>query len=219
MALLAYADTKKQDFCVKWQEDGKSFVIFDPKDFTDKVVPLFFKPTKFSSFTRKLYRWGFRQISKGLGPKEPIVFGSPHFQRDNADLLLHMKSVTAVTSKRKTAASPSATATSENSYLPPPGVAPSHAQAAKPADRFSAQPQRISLSSVMYAPSMSAMMMSSPSFSSVPSSYRGGMPDAYRLFHSQQPYMYAQHFDINYPMAQTTAEIVNAAIAALQHSR
>ena len=44
---------------------GKSFAIPDPGAFSAAVLPRHFKSTKFKSFTRRLYRWGFRQITKG----------------------------------------------------------------------------------------------------------------------------------------------------------
>jgi HSF-type DNA-binding len=60
MKLMRYAEKQGDDFCVAWMDDGKSFIIRKPDEFTRTVVPKFFKATKFSSFTRKLYRWGFR---------------------------------------------------------------------------------------------------------------------------------------------------------------
>lgn len=90
-----------ETFCIAWLEDGKSFVIRDPVEFTRTVVPKFFKATKFSSFTRKLYRWGFRQVNRGIGPSDPIIFGNDYFQRDNADLMSKMRSVTAAMCRKQ----------------------------------------------------------------------------------------------------------------------
>ena len=86
--------------CVQWVDDGKSFVINQPEAFTRDVVPRFFKATKFSSFTRKLYRWGFRQVNRGIGPDDPIIFGNDFFQRDNEELMCKMKSVTAASARK-----------------------------------------------------------------------------------------------------------------------
>jgi len=90
-----------ETFCIAWLEDGKSFVIRDPEEFTNSVVPKFFKATKFTSFTRKLYRWGFRQVNRGIGPDDPIIFGNDFFQRDNADLMAKMRSVTAAAIRKQ----------------------------------------------------------------------------------------------------------------------
>jgi hypothetical protein len=100
MKLLEYADTFGDDYCVKWMNDGKSFIITNPDEFTKVVVPMFFKPTKFSSFTRKLYRWGFRQVNRGIGPEDPIIFGCDFFQRDDAALMTKMRSTTAAGARK-----------------------------------------------------------------------------------------------------------------------
>ena len=66
---------------------GKAFVITDPDAFSSEVLARYFKSTKFKSFTRKLYRWGFRQITKG--PDK----GSYHhelFVRDDPTLCVKM---------------------------------------------------------------------------------------------------------------------------------
>jgi HSF-type DNA-binding len=101
MSLMCYADKQDENFCVAWLEDGKTFIIRNPDTFTRQVVPQFFKPTKFSSFTRKLYRWGFRQVNRGIGPDDPIIFGNEYFLRDNAELMAKMKSVTAAITRKQ----------------------------------------------------------------------------------------------------------------------
>jgi hypothetical protein len=42
-----------EQFCVSWLPDGRAFVVYDIKEFTSKVIPKFFKASKFCSFTRK----------------------------------------------------------------------------------------------------------------------------------------------------------------------
>ena len=103
MNLMKYADEqckKDKDFCISWMPEGKSFVIKSPDEFSRNVVPKFFKPTKFSSFTRKLYRWGFRQINRGIGPDDPIIFGNEYFDRDNEELMSKMRSITAASTRK-----------------------------------------------------------------------------------------------------------------------
>jgi HSF-type DNA-binding len=55
MSLMKFAEKAgdPETYCVAWLPDGKSFVVRNPDDFTRKVLPKFFKATKFSSFTRK----------------------------------------------------------------------------------------------------------------------------------------------------------------------
>jgi HSF-type DNA-binding len=100
MNLMRFAQEQDDAFCVAWLPDGKSFVIRKPDEFTRQVVPKFFKATKFSSFTRKLYRWGFRQVNRGIGPDDPIIFGNEHFQRDSAEEMSKMRSITAASSRK-----------------------------------------------------------------------------------------------------------------------
>lgn len=103
MSLMKFAAKSgdPETYCVAWLPDGKSFVIRDPDGFTRKVLPKFFKATKFSSFTRKLYRWGFRQVNRGIGPDDPIIFGNEYFQRDNAELMTKMRSTTAASTRKQ----------------------------------------------------------------------------------------------------------------------
>lgn len=104
--MMRFAETQGDDYCVAWCEDGRSFVIRNCDDFTRDVVPKYFKPTKFSSFTRKLYRWGFRQINRGLGPDDPVIFGCAYFQRDAPEEMAHMRSVTAAGTRKETTPEP-----------------------------------------------------------------------------------------------------------------
>jgi HSF-type DNA-binding len=101
MSLMRFAESQGDNFCVTWLEDGKSFVINDPDTFARQVVPKYFKQTKFSSFTRKLYRWGFRQVNRGIGPDDPIIFGNEYFQRDNAEMMAKMRSITAASTRKQ----------------------------------------------------------------------------------------------------------------------
>ena len=48
-----------------------------------------------------VYRWGFRQLNRGIGPDEPIIFGNEYFQRDNADLMVNMRSITAASIRKR----------------------------------------------------------------------------------------------------------------------
>ena len=100
--MMQFADKQDHEsFCIAWLPDGLSFVIRNPDEFTRTVVVKFFKATKFSSFTRKLYRWGFRQVNRGIGPEDPIIFGNDHFQRDNLELMTQMRSITAATIRKQ----------------------------------------------------------------------------------------------------------------------
>eukprot|EP00542_Grammatophora_oceanica_P009580 CAMPEP_0194032892 /NCGR_PEP_ID=MMETSP0009_2-20130614/5739_1 /TAXON_ID=210454 /ORGANISM="Grammatophora oceanica, Strain CCMP 410" /LENGTH=401 /DNA_ID=CAMNT_0038673465 /DNA_START=30 /DNA_END=1235 /DNA_ORIENTATION=+ len=103
MFMMNYAEKaeNKETYCVAWLADGKSFVVRDANEFTKQILPKFFKATKFSSFTRKLYRWGFRQVNRGIGPDDPIIFGNEHFQRDRAEMMVKMRSTTAAGTRKQ----------------------------------------------------------------------------------------------------------------------
>jgi HSF-type DNA-binding len=101
MSMMRRAEEEDSNtFCIAWLPDGKSFVIRNPDEFTRNVLPNYFKATKFSSYTRKLYRWGFRQVNRGIGPDDPIIFGNEYFQRDNVELMVKMRSITAAGTRK-----------------------------------------------------------------------------------------------------------------------
>jgi hypothetical protein len=112
MLLLMHVDkenatTGRRGGCVSWTDDGHAFTVRDRAQFVKTLLPLFFRGAKFSSFTRKLYRWGFRQICipKGQNNKDrEMFFGHEHFQRDDKSLMAHMRSVTAAGTRRAIAA-------------------------------------------------------------------------------------------------------------------
>ena len=58
------ADKRFSDV-IGWLPHGKGFVIYKKKKFAVEVLPAFFKKSKFTSFTRKLNRWGFVRVTRG----------------------------------------------------------------------------------------------------------------------------------------------------------
>ena len=50
---------------ISWLPHGKGFVILRKRMFAAEVMPLHFKHSKFTSFTRKLNRWGFARVARG----------------------------------------------------------------------------------------------------------------------------------------------------------
>eukprot|EP00521_Asterionellopsis_glacialis_P006270 CAMPEP_0195281444 /NCGR_PEP_ID=MMETSP0707-20130614/749_1 /TAXON_ID=33640 /ORGANISM="Asterionellopsis glacialis, Strain CCMP134" /LENGTH=486 /DNA_ID=CAMNT_0040340327 /DNA_START=40 /DNA_END=1500 /DNA_ORIENTATION=+ len=84
LKLMKVLSMKEFSDILTWLPDGKSFVIMKPKLFTQKVLPIYFKDAKFSSFTRKLHRWGF--FKRHLGGDESGSFYHKNFQRGRLDL-------------------------------------------------------------------------------------------------------------------------------------
>ena len=103
--------------CISWTRDGTAFTVHDKGELVQGLLPNFFPKAKFASFTRKLYRWGFRQLSLFAPDGRPgsltgmerrkskeLRFGHEFFQRDNKPLMSHMRSVTAAGTRRALAA-------------------------------------------------------------------------------------------------------------------
>lgn len=72
---------------IGWLPGGKAFMIYQKEKFSNNILPLFFKKTKYTSFTRKLSRWNFNRISNG-----PNIGAFYHelFQRDSKHLCTKM---------------------------------------------------------------------------------------------------------------------------------
>jgi hypothetical protein len=96
--MCAKSGKREGDESIGWVNEGKSFAIRDKQHLTSRWLPLFFSQSKFSSFTRKLYRWGFRKIHPGPSGSEKapvVVFANENFLRDKTELLPNMRSITA----------------------------------------------------------------------------------------------------------------------------
>jgi len=85
MELLSREDTSES---IAWMPKGDAFVIKNQNSFVEKILPRFFKKTKFTSFKGKLYRWGFRRVMKG---ENAGAYFHKLFLRDDKQLCLHMR--------------------------------------------------------------------------------------------------------------------------------
>ena len=74
---------------ISWLPHGRSFIIYKKKKFAAQVLPKYFKATKFTSFTRKLNRWGFTRVTRG---PEMGSYYHKLFLRDDPSLCLRMSS-------------------------------------------------------------------------------------------------------------------------------
>jgi hypothetical protein len=50
---------------IAWLPHGRAFRIFDHKELEDKVIPLYFRHERYSSFARQINGWGFKRLSHG----------------------------------------------------------------------------------------------------------------------------------------------------------
>lgn len=81
---MAILSNKEHEEIIGWMVDGNGFMIHQKKLFETEVIPQYYqKPTKYSSFTRKLSRWGFRRVPGG-----PLMgmYYHPLFKKDHPQL-------------------------------------------------------------------------------------------------------------------------------------
>eukprot|EP00980_Cylindrotheca_fusiformis_P030326 scaffold24656_cov181-Cylindrotheca_fusiformis.AAC.3 len=99
---------------ISWQPHGRCFVIHDPKQFADHVMPSYFRQTKLTSFQRQLNLYGFNRITRGRDSK-----GYYHelFLRGKVFLCKHMTRTKVKGTKFKAASNP---ANEPNFYMMPP---------------------------------------------------------------------------------------------------
>ena len=84
---------------MSWLPHGKGFFIHKKKALAEKVLPYYFKESKFTSFTRKLNRWGFTRVTRG---PESGAYYHPFFQRGNLRRTLLMTCCQRNSTKKKT---------------------------------------------------------------------------------------------------------------------
>jgi len=76
---------------VSWVDDGKAFKVHDLKRFVDEIVPTYFKQSKYKSFQRQLYFYGFtRETSSGKKGHTPGSYRHPKFIRGKKTMCLSM---------------------------------------------------------------------------------------------------------------------------------
>jgi hypothetical protein len=81
------ADKEGVSLLICWSPNGKYFTINDQEKLSKHVLRRFFKDSKFDSFQRKLYRWGFKQITsskRDLSRQGRLSFYVDGFERDES---------------------------------------------------------------------------------------------------------------------------------------
>lgn len=85
--LLKVLSNKRFNDVIAWTPSGKAFNIVKPKQFVADILPTHFKSAKYSSFTRKLHRWGFMRHYRG---EEAGAYYHELFLRDRMDMVEQM---------------------------------------------------------------------------------------------------------------------------------
>jgi len=87
LQLMEILDDKNNEHIITWLPHGKAFIIYQKKKFATEILTKYFKESKYTSFTRKLNRWGFVRVTKG-----PEIGAYYHkcFQRGNYLLCMQM---------------------------------------------------------------------------------------------------------------------------------
>lgn len=58
--ILENVRMKRLDWIVSWRPEGRSFQVHCQKSFTDIIIPMYFRHSRYKSFQRQLYLYGFR---------------------------------------------------------------------------------------------------------------------------------------------------------------
>eukprot|EP00535_Pseudo-nitzschia_heimii_P002925 CAMPEP_0197188580 /NCGR_PEP_ID=MMETSP1423-20130617/18046_1 /TAXON_ID=476441 /ORGANISM="Pseudo-nitzschia heimii, Strain UNC1101" /LENGTH=322 /DNA_ID=CAMNT_0042640449 /DNA_START=97 /DNA_END=1065 /DNA_ORIENTATION=+ len=89
-SILESAGTSGKESIISWLPSGKAFKIHKPKEFADVIMPQYFNQTKYRSFQRQLYIYGFDRV-KDKSLDDYGAYFHELFIRGESDLCLDMQ--------------------------------------------------------------------------------------------------------------------------------
>merc|ERR1719261_377243 len=89
-SILESAGTSDKESIISWLPSGKAFKIHKPKEFADVIMPQYFNQTKYRSFQRQLYIYGFDRV-KDKSSDDYGAYFHELFIRGASDLCLDMQ--------------------------------------------------------------------------------------------------------------------------------
>jgi HSF-type DNA-binding len=63
--IIEDAEREGNQHIVAWMPSGRSFVVYKRDEFMERILPRYFRQTKYKSFVRQLNLWGFTYIDQG----------------------------------------------------------------------------------------------------------------------------------------------------------
>ena len=88
LKLYQILDNESYKDIIHWTEDGKYFIISNLHDFTEMILPKYYKHNNYSSFIRQLNMYDFHKKKSG---QNEHVFHHQNFIRNRKDLLKLIK--------------------------------------------------------------------------------------------------------------------------------
>jgi len=100
---------------VSWVDEGEAFKIHDVERFVEDIVPKYFKQSKYKSFQRQLYFYGFTRTSAAAKRGQTVgSYRHPNFVRGKKTLCLSMQPKKSKKRKTSSKDSPSSDSTSSD---------------------------------------------------------------------------------------------------------